>query len=82
MEPEASQRTSSLGEEAVQEGRDREGLCWEMDRTIRTYGNDALMRVPRATTPEEDRVLLREVARGLIEKRLKSPSSLRGVIRV
>jgi len=70
------------GIRAVQRGEDPKGLVREAGRTVATYGNDTVIRVPSETDAEADRALLRETARKVVEQCLKDPSGLRHVVRV
>ena len=65
------------GIQAVQEGRDPEGLCPDGDKLMPTFCNDTVVYAPAATTPEEDRKLLLETGRRLAEEYLENPPSLR-----
>lgn len=49
---------------------------------VRTYGNDTLMRVPPANTPDGDREVLRTVQREVAERALANPPSQRKDTRV
>jgi hypothetical protein len=49
---------------------------------VRTYGNDTLMRVPPANTPDGDREVLRTVQREVADRALANPPSQRKDTRV
>ena len=55
----------------VQEGRSPLGAHHPASQVVRTYANDTVVRVPAASSPEEDATLLREtglkVAQGYID---------------
>jgi len=55
------------GIRAVQEGRDPAGIHRDPDARIRTRAQNTILRVPPAATPEEDEVLLKEIARKVAE---------------
>jgi hypothetical protein len=50
------------GIRAVKSGRNPLGVHGE-SKTISTYGQDTVVKVPRAATPEADKALLREIGR-------------------
>ncbi len=65
------------GIEAVREGKEPKGLSRAGNGVIPTYGNDAVLRVPPAPTPEQDLELLHETARKLTERILEDPPAQR-----
>src|SRR5215468_8988046 len=66
------------GIRAVQAGQTPEGLCRESGKLIPTYCNDTIVRVPPASTAEEDRQLMRTTGRKLAESYLAHPPLLNG----
>ena len=66
------------GIRAVKNGQDPEGLVREEGKIVPSYGCDTVMRVPLASTPEEDKELLRETGRKVATKYFKSPLVLSG----
>ena len=56
----------------VQAGRDPKGLVREAGKVIGTYSNHTIWRLPAASTPEEDRRLLREAGRKMAEDYIKT----------
>ena len=61
------------GIRAVREGRDPQGIFRDPAAVISTYCNDTIVRVPPASTPEEDLKLMRTTGRGLAESYLSDP---------
>jgi hypothetical protein len=61
------------GIRSVQDGHDPAGLCRDAGTVIPTYSNNTVVRVPPASTPEEDLRLLRETGRKLAEAYLTDP---------
>jgi hypothetical protein len=61
------------GIRAVQADADPEGLCRATEPLTPTYCNDTVVQVPAATTPEEDRHLMRTTGRTLAESYLAHP---------
>jgi phenylpropionate dioxygenase-like ring-hydroxylating dioxygenase large terminal subunit len=55
------------GIRAVMRGEDPFGSRWPEDRPVRTFSQDAVLEIPPAPTAEEDRRLLRETGRRLLE---------------
>jgi hypothetical protein len=51
------------GVRAVQDGGDPPGIHYGSAGSVTTYGSETYLDIPRAATPEEDRRLLRDVAR-------------------
>jgi phenylpropionate dioxygenase-like ring-hydroxylating dioxygenase large terminal subunit len=70
------------GIEAVARGEAPTGICRNAEGQISTYGQDVLIRVPRAETPAQDRELLRKIARDTAETSVKSPPVLTPLCRV
>ncbi len=54
------------GVRAVARGKDPFGTGWPEGKTIRTFTQDVVLRVPPAPTPEEDRRLLRATGRQVV----------------
>ena len=63
------------GIQAVQEGKDPRELVRTND-VVRTYANDTVVRVPRASTEEADRQLVRETARRVAQNYIDNPPPL------
>ena len=61
---------------AVQRGEDPPGLVRDGDKIIRTYANNTVREVPPAATEEEDRELLRRIAREVAEGYVSEPPPL------
>jgi hypothetical protein len=61
------------GIQAVARGEAPIGICRNGEGRIPTYGQDVLLRVPRAETPAQDRELLRKIARDTAETSVKCP---------
>jgi len=61
------------GIRAVQAGEAPQGLSREAGAVMATYCNDTVVRVPPASTPEEDRQLMRAAGRRLAESYLEHP---------
>jgi phenylpropionate dioxygenase-like ring-hydroxylating dioxygenase large terminal subunit len=66
------------GIRAVQAGHDPEGLSRDAGAIIPTYCNDTVVCVPSASTPEEDRQLMRETGKTLAESYLEHPPLVNG----
>jgi len=64
------------GIRAVQSGHTPDGLFREAGAIIPTYCNDTVVRVPPASSAEDDRQLMRSTARKLAESYLASPPLL------
>jgi phenylpropionate dioxygenase-like ring-hydroxylating dioxygenase large terminal subunit len=71
-------RQIQRGMRAVQNGQDPEGLFREAGKTIPTYCNDTIVRVPPEATPEADKKLMRQTGWTLAQEYLKSPPLLVG----
>jgi len=54
------------GIRAVARGEDPFGVVWPEDKAIRTFTQDVVLRVPLASTPDEDRRLLRATGRQVV----------------
>ena len=54
------------GIRAVEAGDDPRGVTHEAGATIRTHGQDTVLKLPAAATPEENRALLRDVGRRVV----------------
>ena len=65
------------GIRAVQRGEDPQGLFREEGYVIPTYGNETVIRVLPAATPEEDAKLVRETGLRLAQGYLKHPPATR-----
>jgi len=61
---------------AVQRGEDPPGLIRDENQIIRTYANNTVLDIAPAATEEEDRQLLRKIAREVGEKYIDSPPPL------
>ena len=68
------------GIRAVQRGEDPKGVWRDANRPISTYGNEAVMHIPPAPTPEEDSKLVAETGRRVAKKFLKVPPTQKGLI--
>ena len=64
------------GIRAVAQGEDPVELKRSLNGPIATYGNDTVVRVAPAATPEEDNALLRDIAQGVAERSLNDRSAL------
>jgi nitrite reductase/ring-hydroxylating ferredoxin subunit len=58
------------GIRAVREGQDPAGIVRDPNAVIRTRGQNTIVRVPHAATPDEDTALLRKVGREVAESDL------------
>jgi hypothetical protein len=57
------------GIRAVQSGADPQYIGYQAGQVISTYSQDRVVAgIPPAPTPEEDRLLLREMARKVVEE--------------
>jgi hypothetical protein len=56
------------GIRAVAHGRDPDGTRWPEGKTIPTFTQDVVFRLPPAASPEADRRLLRTTARSVVAK--------------
>jgi hypothetical protein len=54
------------GIRAVARGEDPFGTDWPEGKTVRTFTQDLVVRVPPAPTPEDDRRLLRATGRRVV----------------
>ena len=63
------------GIRAVQRGEDPKGVARERGKTIITYANNTVLRIPPAPTPEEDRRLLSDTGRRVGEGYVNDPST-------
>ena len=63
------------GIKVVRRGADPKGLS-RADGVIPTYSHETVLRVPPASTPDRDRVLLRDTARRVLERYLADPGEL------
>ena len=66
------------GIRAVGRGGDPVGLSRSWHGPIATYGNDTVVQVDPAQTPEDDAALLRRIARGVGERSLNNRDALFG----
>ena len=64
------------GIRTVEQGEDPFGVVREEGKIIPTYANDTVIRIPPAPTPEEDRKLLCETGRQVMEDYIKNPPPL------
>lgn len=55
------------GIQAVKKGEDPPGLPLKDDEVVPTYARNTVVRMPSAPTPEEERAVLRETARRVVE---------------
>ena len=67
---------------AVASGEFPEGIARSDSATIKTYGQDLLLRVPRAATPAQDREVLKKLAREVIDAGFQQPPMLDPSFRV
>jgi nitrite reductase/ring-hydroxylating ferredoxin subunit len=61
------------GIQAVQQGVDPVGVLREPGKIIPTYGGDTALRIPPASTEEEDKKMIRKAGQDLAHRYLKSP---------
>ena len=66
------------GIHAVQRGEDPKGVWRKVDGLIPTYSTDTILRIPPASTKEEDKRLLQETGRRVAERSLKNPPTSSG----
>ncbi len=70
-------RQISRGIQAVQDGGDPEGLSPNAEQPMPTFSNDTVIYSPEAATPEEERTLLLETGRRLINEYIANPPNLK-----
>ena len=68
------------GIQAVEEGRDPEGILREPGGVIPTYCSDTMVTVPAADDVETDKELIRETGRKVAKGYVKDPSALAGQV--
>ena len=61
------------GIQAVHNGEDPKGIFRTEGLAIPTYDHNRMLHVPPAPAPEEDRRLLREIARSVAEEYIRNP---------
>ena len=62
------------GIRTVQRGEDPQGVTFQEGPVIPTYSHEWVLSIPPAPTPEEDRQLLRDTGRKMVEDRIKELS--------
>ena len=67
------------GIRAVQRGDDPSGLPSTNGRVQPTYASETVLRLPPAPTPEEDRQVLRDKAKNILESYVNDPPGLRAL---
>ena len=61
---------------SVEHGQDPPGVSREPGKILPTYGGDTVLRVPSASTEEEDRTLVLKVGREMAERYVENPPHL------
>jgi len=64
------------GVKAVQNGHDPKGINRDPGTIIPTYSNERLLRIAQASTPDEDKKLLREIGQKVAQHTLQNPPGL------
>ncbi len=59
------------GVRAVRNGEDPQGVGWSDGAVTPTYSHERVVRIPPASTSEDDRALLRDTGRRVAEERIK-----------